>query len=313
MRLTRITGFSLLGWFSCSVIAGASPGGFRHADGLGILGEQRQGLSELLRLAGDRLELAEQSSQPQWTLQERAEFDQRFASLGDQMDWIASVTNYEGLTLLDLEGTASVQVAPGSSQLVEIHIVDATTAYLGTDALDVTTAANAQAAVWSIRAGLETLSWFEQRNCAEHSLLGVELGCAQISAYCQSSVNSSGAAATIFAAGSLSLALEGELLVYTKDCPAGRFGWFVVGQGRARLPFGDGSLCLDSSVAPLQRLGPGQLVPSIGQVIQSLDSQSYAAYPSLQAGEDRFVQFFFRDSGPAGVNSTDGVRLTFGL
>jgi len=292
--------------------AAAGPGDFRHADGVGMLGAQREGLARIRAKSHERLELARRASSMGVPSESRELLDERFQDLLKEMDWIAQSTTYEGLTLLDLPGTATIQLAPGSSDCVDVHLVDVRGTTLGVDATDLLTLANARDAAIKEETAIDLLIWVEQQNCGEHALLGVDLGCPRADSYCDSTANSTGAPATIFGAGSLALSLEEPLLLYTQHCPPGRPGWFLMASGATQLPFGDGYLCLDRNVGPVVVVGSMQVVPPGGMAIGLISEEAFEGFPTLQPGSTRYFQFLFRDSGEMRSNATDGLRVTFG-
>jgi hypothetical protein len=134
------------------------------------------------------------------------------------------------------------------------------------------------------------------------------------SGYCTSTVNSSGEAARIAHAGSLSIA-DNALGLVVEDAPANQFGIFFYGLGRDQAPLGDGFLCV-SQAAGLFRLKP--VVTTDGGGVGSLALDFTA--PPLGSGPGTVTafstwnfQFWFRDpkGGPSGSNLSDGLELTF--
>ena len=135
------------------------------------------------------------------------------------------------------------------------------------------------------------------------------------SGYCTSAVNSSGEAAHISHAGSLSL-IDNALTLVANGCPAGQFGLFFYGSGRDQKPLGDGTLCVDSGPPGLFRLLPAVSIDGSGNASLALDFSA----PPLGSGAGMVTpfstwnfQFWYRDplGGPTGSNLSDGLELTF--
>jgi len=128
-------------------------------------------------------------------------------------------------------------------------------------------------------------------------------------AYCTSTPNSTGMAAALAAAGSPVVANNAFSLVATQ-APAGRLGLFFFGQGQQQTPFGDGFLCVSSSV---HRVPPAIVVDAAGVAWRTLDLTSPPAAGLLTSGSTWSFQFWFRDppGGPAGFNLTHGLQVDF--
>ena len=127
--------------------------------------------------------------------------------------------------------------------------------------------------------------------------------------YCPSKPNSSGVRAELEPTGSTSIALNSAGLL-ASALPKSTVGALVFGTQSAWQPFGNGTLCVSG-----ERYTPGALFagPS-GTVQQKLD---FLGAPSqggaITAGSTWYFQVWYRDakSGGAGLNTTNGVKLTF--
>lgn len=130
--------------------------------------------------------------------------------------------------------------------------------------------------------------------------------------YCESTVNSSGVAATISMSGSLSVA-AGDTALLAAGAPAGRPGLFFYGLQPAQIPFGDGWLCVSPFAPGLIRLPPVQLVAPDGTAELLLDLTRLPPSAPIGAGTTAYFQFWFRDlpAGGSGSNLSDGVQATF--
>ncbi|MEM1448039.1 MAG: S8 family serine peptidase [Planctomycetota bacterium] len=138
-------------------------------------------------------------------------------------------------------------------------------------------------------------------------------GTCGIANYCESSPNSTGAAATIGATGSTSIAAN-DLTLFAASCPAGTVGLFAYSPDRISQPLGNGTLCLGG-----QTLGSSIRLAIVstdlfGNATFSFDNQA----PPIPAGQvavgDTWnFQFVFRDipAGGALFDLTDGLSVTF--
>jgi len=122
--------------------------------------------------------------------------------------------------------------------------------------------------------------------------------------YCQTSVNSTGQAASIAAIGSQEVGAD-DVILLASDVPAG-VGFFLIGAQTAQVPLWDGFLCL---AAPFERFD--MINSNNGELIQNLDLGTVNA--SVTAGSTWNFQAWFSDAaaGATGGNLTDGVTITF--
>lgn len=130
--------------------------------------------------------------------------------------------------------------------------------------------------------------------------------------YCSATPNSTGAAAHLSIAGSLSIQVPDSVLSAT-DCPPNRLGVFLCGENKAQLPFANGTLCISLTGHGLHTLGPPVSTSRAGLAVQALD---YGALPfdgRAAEHETWSFQFWFRDpnGGGAGANLSNALRVTF--
>ena len=121
------------------------------------------------------------------------------------------------------------------------------------------------------------------------------------SSYCVTSPNSVGAGALIDTSGSTSLSAA-DLILSASGLPPAGPARFIHSATRAQIPFGQGVLCLGSTVAQ----GPTLAISPLGTVSYSFDFNALGFTP----GTTRHFQLWYRDGGP--INYTDALTVTFG-
>jgi len=129
--------------------------------------------------------------------------------------------------------------------------------------------------------------------------------------YCTSTPHPAGGPCRMSAAGSLSIADNGLLLV-AEDCVPGQPGIFFYGQNQTQVAFGDGYRCVAD---PAFRLFPFRHANSLGYASFDFDFDEVTpggGFGPLIPGAWNF-QFWYRnpDAGNAGFNLSDGLSLTF--
>lgn len=129
--------------------------------------------------------------------------------------------------------------------------------------------------------------------------------------YCASTPNSTGAAATIRALGSASLAQD-QLLLVADDVVPASVGIFFYGPVAAQAPFGQGFLCVGGGATGLARL-PAEVSDAAGRLSHLVD---FGAPPSaatqITAGSTWHFQAWFRDPPLApGFQTSDALSLSF--
>jgi len=129
---------------------------------------QIQGLNQAMRNANDGISLAQtadgalaestnilqrmrdlslQSSNGIYNSSDRASMNEEFTQLQSELDRIAGTTSFNGKNILDgsmAASGASFQIGANANETIDVTIAGATQADLGTDSLNVSTAANAQ-------------------------------------------------------------------------------------------------------------------------------------------------------------------------
>ncbi len=136
--------------------------------------------------------------------------------------------------------------------------------------------------------------------------------------YCAANVNSTGAAATMSAAGS-AVAADNLITLTCSSMPTNSFAFMITGQTQGFVPNPGGSsgnLCLGGSIG--RYVGPGQVQNSggLGEVSLGLDLTQHptpTGFVAVQPGETWNFSTWFRDSSPAGPTSnfSDGYSILF--
>jgi hypothetical protein len=125
--------------------------------------------------------------------------------------------------------------------------------------------------------------------------------------YCLSTVNSTGAASTISASGSASIAAND--LVLSADGLPSQPGIFIAGPGQAQLPFFNGFLCV--AQMGLQRFDD-TTAPAGGVISEAVDfATSAPGGLNVMAGSNYYFQRWNRDpaAGGGNANFSDGIEI----
>ena len=129
-----------------------------------------------------------------------------------------------------------------------------------------------------------------------------------ISSYCPSLPNTSGNSATLSGTGLPSVVLN-ELTLQVQGAGVQKFGLFFNGVAPQSIFAGEGVLCVSGP----KRIYPLLVTDATGATSLSLDLTGAPFEGSVQAGDTRYFQFWFRDplGGPAGFNFSDGLEVEF--
>ena len=127
--------------------------------------------------------------------------------------------------------------------------------------------------------------------------------------YCVSSQNSTGGAATIYYAGSLSVT-SNDLQLFSSPVPTQQYGLFIYSGSQAQVSFGNGTRCVG---APVVRFSVQQ-ASAFGDLWQPVDMLAPPVNGAFSAGSVWNFQSWFRDptAGGSGFNLSDGLSITFG-
>lgn len=124
-------------------------------DGISLAQTSEGALNEVGNMLSRMRELATQGANGTLGSTERATIDNEVAQLVEEIDRIASTTEFNGIALLDgTATTADFQVGIDSGDTVTLNLQDATTTTLGVNALDLTTQSGASSAIADIEAAI---------------------------------------------------------------------------------------------------------------------------------------------------------------
>jgi len=142
-----------------SQIRSYAAAGRNAQDGVSLAQTAEGSLQEVSNNLNRMRELAVQAANGTLTTTDRATIDAEFQELIAEIDRVAGDTAFNGLNLLD-GSTVSVDIQVGidSGDTITVSLVDATAATLGIGALDVSTTANASAALAAIDTAIDTVS-----------------------------------------------------------------------------------------------------------------------------------------------------------
>lgn len=131
-------------------------------DAISLVQTAEGALNETHSILQRMRQLAVQSSNDTNTADDRDAIQKEVTALNDELDRIASTTQFNGQNLLDgtggTAGSFTFQIGANSGQTVTVAFAEADTTTLGTDTLDVSTQAGAAAALTAIDTAITTVS-----------------------------------------------------------------------------------------------------------------------------------------------------------
>jgi flagellin len=128
-------------------------------DGISLVQTEEGALNEVSNILVRMRELAMQSANGTLSTTDRATVDVEFQALIEEVDRIASQTEFNDITLLDgTNATTDIQVGIDAAQVITITNQDATAGTLGIDTLDVTDVTNANAALTALDGAVDTVN-----------------------------------------------------------------------------------------------------------------------------------------------------------
>jgi flagellin len=128
-------------------------------DGVSLAQTAEGALQEVSNNLSRMRELAVQASNGTLTTADRATLDTEFQALITEIDRVATQTTFNGVSLLDGTTTSlDVQVGINGGETISVSLSDTTATTLAINAEDVTSAANASAALTSIDTAIDSIS-----------------------------------------------------------------------------------------------------------------------------------------------------------
>jgi len=128
-------------------------------DGISLVQTAEGALSEASNILGRMRELAVQSTNGTLSTTDRATISTESNALVAELDRISSSTSFNGVNLLDGSSTtAAIQVGINANETIDVGLQNTTSATLGVDAVDVSTATGANTALGLIDTAINTVS-----------------------------------------------------------------------------------------------------------------------------------------------------------
>ena len=142
-----------------SQIRSYSAAGRNAQDGISLVQTAEGAMNEVSNILSRMRELAIQASNGTLSTTDRTTIDAEVDQLIEELDRISSSTEFNGIALLDgSTATASIQVGINSGEIIDITLQDTSTTTLAVNAVDLTTAAGAAAALGAIDTAIDTVN-----------------------------------------------------------------------------------------------------------------------------------------------------------
>jgi flagellin len=142
-----------------SQIRSLGAAGRNAQDGISLVQTAEGALNESSNILSRMRELAVQAANGTLSTDDRNTIDTEVQALVSELDRISSSTTFNGVNLLDGTGTtASIQVGVNAGETIDVGLTDTTTATLGVDSVDVTSASGASSALADIDAAITVLN-----------------------------------------------------------------------------------------------------------------------------------------------------------
>lgn len=128
-------------------------------DGISLVQTAEGALSEVSNILGRMRELAMQAANGTLDTEDRATLDTEFQALDDEVNRIATTTEFNGISLLDGSSTSiPIQVGLDSGDTISISGVDTRSSVVGIDTLDVTTVTNSEVALTALDTAINSIN-----------------------------------------------------------------------------------------------------------------------------------------------------------
>jgi flagellin len=142
-----------------SKVAAWSVAGRNTQDGISLAKTGEGALQNVSNMLSRMRELATESANGTLSATDRTTADNEFQKLNSEIDRVATTTEFNDINLLDgSSATAAIQVGINSGDTVDVNLQDTTAATLGINGLDVTSAANASAAITALGTAIDTVN-----------------------------------------------------------------------------------------------------------------------------------------------------------
>jgi flagellin len=135
-----------------------SQAGRNAQDGISLSQTAEGALNEVSNILGRMRELAVQAANGTLNTADRAVIDAEFQALDDEINRVAGDTEFNGISLLNSAQTVTLQIGIDAGQTIGVELADMQSAALGTTALDVTSSANANAAITALDTAIDTVT-----------------------------------------------------------------------------------------------------------------------------------------------------------
>jgi len=135
-----------------------SQAGRNAQDGISLSQTAEGALNEVSNILGRMRELAVQAANGTLNTADRSVIDAEFQALDDEINRVAGDTEFNGISLLNSAQTVTLQIGIDAGQTIGVELADMQSAALGTNALDVTSSANANAAITALDTAIDTVT-----------------------------------------------------------------------------------------------------------------------------------------------------------
>jgi flagellin len=126
-------------------------------DGVSLVQTAEGALAEVSGNLIRMRELAVEAANGTLNTADRNSLDAEFQALDDEINRVASQTEFNGITLLNSASTISIQVGTTTGQTIDIVTADMQTATLGVDVLNVTTSGLASTALAALDTAIDSV------------------------------------------------------------------------------------------------------------------------------------------------------------
>ena len=144
-------------------------------DGISLAQTSEGALSEVSNILNRMRELAMQSSNGTLDTADRQTLNTEFQALDDEVDRIATQTEFNGITLLDNSNGVTIQVGLDSGQTINVSTVDTQSSALSIDTLDVLDTTNAATALEQLDSAIGDINTTRGQLGADQNRLGSAL------------------------------------------------------------------------------------------------------------------------------------------